>query len=365
MLIIGGVFLLKADRNIQKLLISSPSKFVGEYEDANFRIDIMFDFGADSQTAHTANPYSKNHFVITLNTEAEAIAAACGIVMPDYSTWGNIYCSIFSVFFGKRFDNCGPIQNMGIYRLPSLYKEPLKYYDLEFNNFKPRVDLNILLNFTQLSKVFEFFLDENLDKTEANILIQASRFYLRALQSVEISEDMAYLDLITCGEILSNSQEYSDGELYDHDTDLVNFLDKLTDEKDKKFIKKRLFQVKRKFFLSTKELLNNNFFVVSEVKEPFRQGIYDFTEDNIDKAIKAAYDLRSNFVHTGAKYSNYLMPISQINNEIIDNNPYGCDSELGKLFEKAASFTGLERIMRYCLLRFIHTRITPIDKNLD
>lgn len=358
--IIGGITLLKADKNIQKLLISSPCKFERGYGSANFRIDKMLNFDTNLQPELVENPYSKNYFVITIETEPPN-----GIAIPNYTGWSNIYCSLFSIFFGKRFDNCGPIQNAGFYCLPNLSQKPLSHYYMAFNNGEPRADLNIPLNFNQLSKMFDFLLDEDLDKPHVNTLIQASKFYLRALQSIEISADMAYLDLITCGEILSNSREYSEAELYGHDLQLTKFIAKLTDGKDIDFVKSRLFQVKRKFFLSTKGLLNDTFFAVSEVKDSARNGIYNFTRDNIDTAIKAAYDLRSDFVHTGGKYSNSLMPMPQVYNEIINNNPCGCDPELGKLFEKAASFTGLERIMRYCLLRFIHTQITPIDSSLD
>ena len=97
-----------------------------------------------------------------------------------------------------------------------------------------------------------------------NIFIASGSFYLRALQIVEEQPEIAFVDLVTSGEILSNYFDYEDDELFDENIKkLMEEIYECHPEPDKavSLIKNRLFQVRRKYSLTLTNLLNNYFFL--------------------------------------------------------------------------------------------------------
>ncbi len=53
------------------------------------------------------------------------------------------------------------------------------------------------------------------------------------------------------------------------------------------------------------------------------------------------------------------------NNEVQWGKPVIDDSELAKILIKSPTFIGMERIMRFCLLRFMHLNGVFIDLRLE
>lgn len=70
---------------------------------------------------------------------------------------------------------------------------------------------------------------------------------------------------------------------------------------------------------------------------------------DIEQAMKAAYDLRSRYVHTGVHFGSWVRSDPQL--EQIAGSPLVDDEEFKKILMRAPNLTGLERVMRYSLLK--------------
>ena len=357
--------MLRPDRTVQKLLISSTSRFVGEYESESLFITHAWQHGMlNGSTGMSENPYCRNYYVAVFKTSP--IEKKAGVVIPDYAYVGELLCIYLSILFGKRFDNHGVMEGSGHFSLPNLgTNRPIALSRIGSNNHLPRKDLGIELNLDKVKLIEKILHTEEVAEDVKNIIISAGRFYLRSLRIFEEEPELAFLDLITCGEILSNYHQYSDEELFDEK--LITIFKQIESKIDRgesvsSNLKQRLFQVKRKYTLTICNLLNDYFFTNSESTESFTS----LSHDNIEQRVKASYDLRSLYVHTGVSFGSWLFPNFSMEEEIHIGTPVGLTPELTKLIVRTPTFVGMERIMRFCLLRFIHlySGIT-IDSRLD
>ncbi len=128
-----------------------------------------------------------------------------------------------------------------------------------------------------------------------------------------------------------------------------------------KRIRNRLFQVRKRHNLTIQKLLTSDFFANSESTSEF----FSLTIEGFTKRINAAYDLRSLYVHTGTEFGPWLTIGMRDNYEINLGQPVIKDKTLKKLIQDCPTLFGLERIMRYCLLRFIHLHGCKIDDSLE
>jgi hypothetical protein len=233
---------------------------------------------------------------------------------------------------------------------------------LPFNNHKPRVDLGIQLGLGETARI-EILFENNIDNKAAKFFRTAGKFYLQALQTFENNPETAYLNLITCGEILSNYYEYDKDDLLDEEA--INFLNVIETDlenghKISNQIKSRLLQIKKKFLKTILSLLTDLFFENTESLQPFTA----LKKEGIKDRIAAAYDLRSRYIHTGIDFGEWVSSVST-NAEIQTGTPVVSDKEFKVILAKAPTFLGLERIMRFCLLRFLQLQGIPVDPRLD
>jgi hypothetical protein len=233
---------------------------------------------------------------------------------------------------------------------------------LPFNNHQPRTDLGIKLGLGEAARI-EKLLENNIETKAAKFFRSAGKFYLQALQTFENNPETAYLNLITCGEILSNYYEYNKEDLLDEET--INFLSVIESgidngHKISNQIKSRLLQIKKKFLKTILSLLTDLFFENTESLQPFTS----LKKEDIKDRIAAAYDLRSRYVHTGIDFGGWVSA-SSTNAEIQTGTPVVDDKEFKTILAKAPTFIGLERIMRFCLLSFLQKQGIPIDSRLN
>jgi hypothetical protein len=365
---------LHPDKSIHKFLISTPSRFVGEFESPDLLITHAWSsFRSDRDALGLRpGPYSRNSYIIICR-----IPPPEGQVRPNYRPLGERFCASLGFLFGKRFDFHGVIESDGMFHAPDLSNtRPVELSDSGPYNHHPRKDLKIPLNLTQSGKISRLFLDRSVPQDFLNVLFAAARFYHRSMQIFDLEPDVAYLDLITCGEILCNHTNYPDNALYD--PDVLAALDKLRavpDGGDEAYrrLKGNLRQIKRKFTKTILDLLNDYFFTNTEANEHgkltkagansmWRGGNEEIT---IERRIKAAYDLRSLYVHTGVDFSDAVLPMRPILNEVQVGLRQFETKALEEAVLLAPTYLGMERIMRYCLARFAHLHGITIDPRLD
>ena len=130
-----------------------------------------------------------------------------------------------------------------------------------------------------------------------------------------------------------------------------------------KQIRSSIRQIKRAYTLTITRLLTDYFFQNTEAPE----GLGRLQKVDIEKRVKAAYDLRSVYVHSGVNYGPWTHSHNLVRNEIQLGTPiiHDDDDDYAKAVAAAPTYLGLERIMRYCLLRFIHLHGIPIDSRLN
>jgi hypothetical protein len=361
---------LRPHPQIHKCLISSPARFEDCYEDDELLIAPAHPSMRNETlwTIQRTNEYnesqmSRYYYVCAFNFMPEPDQQ---IVIPDNSHIGDILSIVLAIYYGKKFYNHGILESYGIFWMPNY--EPIfpsyNYY-IGINNNQARKDLEIPLILNKCEPLIKFILtrDNQYEKLQ-RYFFAAGKFYLNSLQIMDQDIEKAYLDLITCGEILSGFYDYTDDELYDDDLKQIFIrLACVAQERDIKQLKKRLYQVKRKFLLTLKRLLNKKFFTKTESDGEMTK----FQEDCIEKNIKSAYDIRSKYVHTGLSFKPFIEQQTISINEVMHPaiEPNVDDKDLKKVLKSIPSYIGLERIMRFALLRFLHTNGVYIHKDLD
>lgn len=347
---------------VQKILISTTSRLVGEHKTDEMLITHAWpSFSLPDQLTQTENPHCRNSFVIVFETPPVEKDI---VFLPDYAPFGDIICAYLAVLFGKRFDNHGPLEGIGFFRVPylqpySLISNPI----LPQNNHRPRIDLGIELDLSEFSR-FKHLFDDDVDDRFLHIFNTASRFYLQALQSFETNPETAYLHLITCGEILSNYYEYNKQDLLDENTKRILETVENGLENGRTIvtqIRDRLYQVKQRFVKTVLRLLKDQLFSNTESNNKYTR----LEKEGIERRVSAAYDLRSRYVHTGLDFADWITLNRLDNSEVQDGIPEIEDRKFRVILAKAPTYFGMERIMRFCLLRFIHLEGIAIDSRLD
>lgn len=355
---------LRPDETIHKILISTTSRMAGEFISENMLISHAWpNFTSPSRRARTEeSPVSRSGLIIAFRTAP--YEKAPGVVVPDYSPVGDIVCSYLSVLFGKRFDCHGLIEGSGFYKTPDLSaynsicdpKIPTNTHT-QRTCFPTPLDLS---NFAPFSRIFT---DADIDSIFVTKINAACKFYMQALQSAEHAPEIAYLHLITSGEILAGFFEYKKEEILDQEVlKILNIIQNNIDNGHKisNQLASRIRGIKRSFVKSLCSLIDQNFFTAKDSNTNWGS----FKQDSIEKNIGAAYDLRSKYVHTGVPFGNWINP-SYGNSDLQQGQPVVNDKEFSKILGNAPTFLGLERFIRYCLLNFLASNGFPEIKELQ
>ena len=325
---------------------------VGEFVSEDILISHAWQNFTNSSSAvrMEENPVSRSGFIIAFQTEP--YQKTSGAVVPDYSPVGEVVCSYLSVLFGKRFDCHGLVEGSGFYNTPDLSTyNNICNPKLPFNTHKPRSCFKIPLNLSNFLPFSKIFTSSEIDLAFQIKLNAACKFYMQALQNAEYEPEIAYLHLITSGEILAGFFEYDKKEILD--PQILSVLSAIetgleNGEKMSNQISSRLLGIKKKFVKSLCSLIDKRFYESSNSDNTYEC----FVSDSLEKNIGAAYDLRSKYVHTGVPFGGWVQP-KRHHTDLQFGRPVVNDKEFSKILEKAPTLLGLERFVRYCLLSFM------------
>ena len=343
---------LRPSKTIHKALISTTSRFTGEFEmDGVLLTHAWPNFDDRSASVRRSEgPASRSAFVFAFQTEDISVKSG---PIPNYSPMGDLICAYLAVLFGKRFDHHGLVEERGFFHIPDLVEfSHLCQHNLPHNSHCLRTDFTVPLNLTEVQRIKPLLGGESVDHKFLRTFQTCSKFYLQALQSAERDPEVAYLHLITSIEILSNFYEYDKGELLDEDSKVaLQTIERECPDGAKlaRFISGKLFQVKKRFLKTLSVLIDETFFTRSEASEP----LFGFKRDTFIKCMASAYDLRSRYVHTGIPFGGWVsLVVGGGHNEIQVGTPVVKeDKKLGKLIGHAPTLIGLERVTRYALLK--------------
>lgn len=343
---------LRANQFVQKILLSSPAHFIGEFDTPNLLISHArppFHTGAPRWFNVQGDSLNRTAILLSFHTPA-APDEAPGAIVPNYESAGEIVASTLSVLYGKRFDVHGPLEMSGLFGVPDLstFNNPCSPL-LRHNNSDPRVDRAIPLNLGETKRVANLIFAASQSERVTGFF-SAAKFYRRALLSIENDPESAYLHLITAGEIVSNLHVVRESDALDDVAKaiLARIENEMADgPKIANILRGRLRGIKRRFVNVVLDLVDDSFFERREARDDFGS----FDKNSFGKRIAAAYDLRSKFVHTGYPFGRWVN--LQMNNfEIQVGRPVVPDKEMAEILARAPLFSGLERVMRYVLLTF-------------
>lgn len=345
---------LKPAADVQKFLISASCHLGGRLDTPNFLIaDAMP--GLANRATHQRLRSAENArtvFTLVFRTNPEDQG---GIIIPQYDWVAEQVCGYLSLFYGKRFDNHGAIENSGLFGLPDLRALDL-YCDprLPQNGNVPRNDFGHPLELERFEAMLPLLFGQLARDTRIAPFRAAVKFYQQALWAAEHDLEIAYLHLISAGEILTASLELDEGSLIDAETRAL--LQRIEAEMDdgakmSRIVRSKVRGIKRRFVLGLESLLDRAFFEQS----PASHGFARLDAKGIAKRLGAAYDLRSRYVHTGQSFGGVVGPRGMDREEVQTGKPVHEDREFGRLLACAPTYIGLERILRYCLLRYLET----------
>ncbi|WP_228938241.1 HEPN domain-containing protein [Paraburkholderia saeva] len=298
-------------------------------------------------------PLSRNAFVLCFETPP--LEKAAGLVLPDYGHIGESMASLLSVLYGKRFDSHGVIEGNGMFSLPDTTAyASICDARLPHNSHRVRANFPVDLDISEAARVITYFTHGRANERFAQTFETACSFYARSLRACEFDPEVAYLHLITAGEILAGYFERDQDDLLDESIrdSLSAIASGLPNgEQIVKIIRGRLLQIKRKFVKAFTELVTTDFFAKAESTHSF----LSLSPDTFERRMAAAYDLRSKFVHTGIHFGSWTAPRGNDCAEIQSGRPVVSNKEFGKILATAPTFIGLERAVRFVLLRFAAT----------
>lgn len=348
-------------KDITKFLISTPARFTGVCTSEKYYLVAAHDnHGKASYTARTDERIFRQYLEIAVETPEYD---GKSIIIPDYTHISDNFSIALSVLFGKRFDSHGLLQQHGRGYVPvvdgsnSIYNK-----NLCFNSLEPRSNYGVSLDLANFNKIQNvvFEQEEECLKSAQETFLYAGRFYAQSLRQVETSPEIAFLSLITVGEILSSYFKYPIEDLIDEDaTKLLRDLRQIEElgEKLAKKVEAKLRGISEAFCRYLLECLDDRFFKNPEAKNPYEQ----LKKEDIKQRLKAAYNMRSQFVHAGKFHSNWMsVNYFHNNEEVVHGSPVIGDKDTERMIKRSPTFVGMERIMRYALITFL-VRTNVID----
>ena len=343
---------LKPAWDVQKFLISASCSLAGRLDTPNLLIaDASPGFGNRAiyqRLLSTEN--ARSVFALVFRTDPSEQGK---LIIPQYDGAAEYICACLSVFYGKRFDSHGAIENSGFFGLPDLRALDL-YCDprLPQNGDATRCDLGFPLALEHFEQMLPLLFEPVARDPRVVPFRTAAKFYQQALWAAEHDLEISYLHLISAGEVLTAAVELDEWRLVDAQTRglLARIETGMIDgAKTARSVRSKLRSIKRRFVFGLDSLIDPLMFGRSEAAHSFSR----LTADSIVKRLGAAYDLRSRYIHTGQAFGTVIGPRGYDREEVQHGQPIHPDRDFAKALAWAPTYIGLERIIRHCLLQYL------------
>ena len=355
---------MRLEKTVSRYLISTPCRVVGEFSTDDVAIDHAWPHDPAQLTAQVhPGPFSRSYYVVSVTHEEHG--KNDGVAFPRYLINAELIADLASVWFGKRFDVHGALQEHGRFGLPAIWaNQPVAYPGAGPFNHKARKDLKIEPTWGDFGTPFEFFKKYRQDDSVIGAFWRATRFYARALRSFDNDPEVAFFHLIVAIEMLVAGMDFTEDQKFD--AEILGILKRIREElrggeRVERKVRGRLYQLRRRVSHCAVELTNDNFFDGSEAKHP----VGKLRKEDLLERMKAAYDLRSKYAHTGADIAGWLDIFTAYNEEIQLGKPVMENRKLARVIGGAPTLGGLERLVRFMTLRFGHLKISRLHDALE
>jgi len=321
-----------------RFVIGSPAYFVGD--SVGNEVKLRHAWGnIFSNKLSFSDINSRSYHMLEFQSKEEPLKL--GVALPNYYGVGEVVSSILSVIFGKLFVPMGFIVSRDSYCIPDVptfevWKKTYPFFSNQARNEFP-IDLD-------RGVLGEIKLESITDET-----VKAATLYQSALSEFGRAADVAYINLVTAGEILTSKLDFQDEELYDERTlDLLNRLRRLGDVGQEMYdsVRSRIRQLKRRYVLGLVAAAEESIFIGSEHGS--------LSRGNLKAALSASYDLRSKYLHEGVRIRDHVT--SEIFEVGLTFND-GHSQEVRRVLQRSPNFIALERVIRMAILKRIFSDI--------
>jgi hypothetical protein len=327
-------------------LFSTPTSFDHSFKGHRIRIQQVSTNIGEAEHFRHRGPFEHHFYVLGIPVaETDKPGVSRFELDPDD------VLALLSLFFGKRIINHGAIFLPPLLSLPSFQNvRPNPYHDLPvFSGAHAKVPIQNpdWRAVAQIEKELEELAAPACSRPD---FIAAARAYADSIRLLPMDRELAYLRLIQALESAGSRQSLHDGEKFAHDTELVKhltWLDGMSDPQGQEvagLLRRRLFQVKRGVWIWIRARIDQAFY--SEENGAL-------SPEGLERAVSAAYDLRSGYVHGGTRFGDWVDPREgrcQSNEVVPSDFAQICeDKDLRRILTRCPSFVGLERLVRYSL----------------
>jgi hypothetical protein len=351
--------MLKPPQDIHRFLFSSSAHVVGVVETDSYLLMPAFpSLDTAMQLFYTPGPNQRSFVSVTIRIKEAEVDPAKPPQRNNYNWLADHLAVLLCGFYGKLVVNHGYTNWGDIFSVPHLGFDHTVDHALPPFNSSPRAatklpDMNLAHTKALLSA---FLKGGGIDDAWASIT-NAAAFYQQALTLYSERPHLSFTLLLSSLECLLPLIKYNDDEIYDERLleDLSTIGMKIEGGVEiVNRLKSRLFQIRRKCALFVRQTLDEQFYQSSESTIGFLR----VSRNDIERHVKAAYDLRSRFMHSGRSHGGWVNAMKHAGAEIVIGDPVIKDPELKKLVVDSLTLCGLERVVQYCLHRSILNRIS-------
>jgi hypothetical protein len=334
----------------------TTSRFVGEYISEKIKIQHFWPdiTGGDRDWGRKflEGPDSQSYYIIKLIGFHREWIFGGSKITDDGTGLARSLVNMISVILGKELSYVGCVHDGVNFLNPiSNQRQRGPYLRSPLSDHGERIDFPLQkLNIEHLSEykvAMEMLFDDN---NTLNEWLTAARFYARGINNFTSDPNLSFTDLVSCGECLTQDLKLPDSELYDDA--FLPLIKKFQESKEfndseKSILQKKLYQLRRRFAFGILHDLDEGYF--SRKLGGFTNDDALISKDNIFNLLGATYDVRSKLVHAGANLSVLLHHLPYEERLWMFN--VGMDKDLKKVLRKSLSFIGLERVIRYSLIK--------------
>ena len=180
------------ETTVARYLISTPCRVVDVFLADEISIDHAWPRDHVQLTTQTqSGPFSHSYYVVSVTHEEHG--EHDGVVIPSYLKTAAVIADLASIWFGKRFNVHGPLQEHGSFFIPALSaNQPVAYSEAGPFNHEARQDLMIEPKWDTFGSPFELFKKYRQPDSEIKAFWRATRFYARAVRSFDSDPEVAF-----------------------------------------------------------------------------------------------------------------------------------------------------------------------------
>ena len=345
---------------IFRFLFVSPAYFTDAFRQKHFELTVIFRSfdrkGGDRMALD--GPNARSTFMLSF--EVPPTEAKVGVVIPQYNFVGEEVSALLGAFYGKFVINAGQMQAGDRLTVPTMWDAPCHSHAAPPFNLHPRKPDGPDLRLSFAEKLLSAYFNQTSNEDDLNRILRAAEFYRMALENFHERPEMAYTLLLSSLESLLDLLTYTEEDLYD--PTLKERLARIAAEckdgtKIVSDLKGRLYQIKRKVAKLVDTFIPDTFFQQREAREAFAVMT---TREELRERIRAAYDLRSQLLHTGNRMGIGHLTHNSMGEEFILGKPVLPNADLAKLLVKCLTLAGLERVTSTVLRSVVTQRILVV-----